>query len=123
MIVYDYIYYHFFELVSKYKKVGARESALLYISVIIYFLTLPFAMVSLISLFKVHKIFFFILGLIYAWGIYFLNKRYFERTKKIKAINQRFRGESTLQRRIGYVMVILLLLSSFVLFFVFLSML
>jgi hypothetical protein len=123
MIVYDYIYYHFFELVSKYRKVSARESALLYIAVIIYFLTLPFIIVPLYSMIKSPKIFLMLLSLGYGGLIHFLNKKYFERTKKIRAINQKFRDESTLQKRIGYAVVILLLLSSFVLFFFFLSML
>ena len=123
MIIYDYIYYHFFGLVSRYRKINARESALLYIAAIIYFLTLPFAIIPLYSIYNFSSIFFMIFALGYAALIYFLNKKYFGSSKRIKRINQRFKNESVLQRKIGYTTVILLLLSSFALFFFFLSLL
>ena len=112
-----------FDLVSKYRKINARESTLLYIAVIIYFLTLPFILVPVYSITKLPKSFFMVLVLGYAGLIYYLNKRYFERKNKLRKINEAFRNESVLQKRIGYSVVVILLLSSFVLFFFFLSIL
>jgi hypothetical protein len=62
-----------------------------------------------------------ILTLGYGFVIYFLNKKYFERKNKLNEIMQKFKNENLLQRRLGYIVVILLLLSAFPLFFSFLS--
>jgi hypothetical protein len=124
-MIYDYIYYHFFDLISKYRKTNARESALLYISIIVYFLTLPLIILPLHFhlMSNLPSIFFILLCLGYAGIIYFFNKRYFEKSKRIRDINKRFISENLLQRRVGYMAVILVLLSSFILFFFFLSIL
>ena len=123
MIIYDYIYYHLHELVSKIRKMNSRESTLLYLTIILFFITSPFIVILISSILKYaeSQLVFMILSLGYGFVIYFLNKKYFERKNKLNEIMQKFKDENLLQRRFGYIIVILLLLSSFPLFFLFLS--
>lgn len=125
MIIYDYIYYHLYELVSKIRKISSRESTLLYLTIILFFITSPFILILISSIFKSaeSQLVFMLLNLGYGFVIYLLNKKYFERKNKLNEIMKKFKNESLLQRRVGYIVVILLLLSSFPLFFFFLSLL
>ena len=50
-IVYGYLYYHLYDLVSRVRKQNARESAILYLSVAICILTIPFLGSVLFKLF------------------------------------------------------------------------
>lgn len=123
MIIYDYIYYHLYGLVSKIRKLNSRESTLLYLTIVLFFITSPFVLILINSILKYaeSQLIFMILTLGYGFVIYFLNKKYFEKKNKLNEIMQQFKNENLLQRRLGYIVVILLLLSSFPLFFLFLS--
>lgn len=123
MMIYDYTYYYIFELVSSLRKRNARESALLYLTLITYLLTAPFIIVSFYSTFKPSQSLTIAVILIYAGVVYSFNKKYFARAQKIRDISRKFKPESTLQKRIGYSVVIFLFLLSFVSFFFFLSIL
>ena len=123
MIVYDYLYFHLFELVSKIRKLNARESTLLYLSAILFFITSPFvfAVLSLVLKYVNAELLYMVLSLGYGILIYFINKKYFERTNKLKDIKQKSEKEGIVQKRIGYCVVVLLFLSSFPLFLFLLS--
>jgi len=123
MNILDYVYYHLFELTTGIRKFTARESALLYLSIIFFFLTSPFVMVLLIFQVIKVRLFFILLGLGYWMLIYFLLKKYFERKDKLNEIRQKFKDQNLFQKRIGYWVVTILFFSSFVLFFFFLSLL
>ena len=45
MIIYDYIYYHLYEPTSKSRKINSRESTLLYLTTILFFITSPFILI------------------------------------------------------------------------------
>jgi hypothetical protein len=121
MIFYDYLYYHIYGLVSKLRRPGARESTILYITVIIFFITWPFISAITFSLFKSQKVIVMVVDLAYCLFIKYLNKKYFEKANKLKEIDRRFKNDGLLKERVGYGIVVLLFLLSFVLFFYFLS--
>ncbi len=119
--IYSYIYYHLFDLVSRIRKLNARESAILYISAIVFFLTMPFIAVCIKLIGNTSRGEFIFLIFVYSFLVFFLNKKYFEKSYKLKEISQKFKNESAIQKRIGYSIVVGLFLLSLVLFFVFLS--
>ena len=102
---------------------NARESAILYVSAIIFFLTMPFIAALIKSFGKMPREAFMILIVVYSLLIFFFNKRYFENAGRIRQMGLKFGGESLIQKRIGYCVVIALALISFILFFFFLSIL
>lgn len=121
--VYGYIYYHLFDLVARFRKPNARESAILYISTIVFFLTLPFFAAAIKFLGSMPRGIFITLIVAYGFLISYLNKRYFEKSYRLKQIGNKFKNESLTQKRVGYGVVIGLFLLSLVLFFIFLSIL
>ena len=86
MIIYDYIYYHLYDLVSKIRKHNSRESTLLYLTIVLFFITSPFVLILINSILKYaeSQLIFMILTLGYGFVIYFLNKKYFEKKNKLK---------------------------------------
>ena len=121
--IYNYIYYHLFELVSQIRKLNARESAILYLSAIIFFLTMPFVAAGFRYIGNVPRTVFLIVILGYSFVIVFLNTKYFQRSHKIKEVSQKFENESLAQKRIGYGVVIALFAFSIVSFVLLLSIL
>jgi hypothetical protein len=121
-VVFGYLYYHLYDLVSRVRKLNARESAILYLSVSICLLTIPLLGSFLVKLLGyVPKSLFitFILG--YASLIVYLNKKYFDNKKRLNAISNMFKNESVFQRRIGHATVVMFFIASITLFFFFLS--
>ncbi len=121
--VYNYLYYHIFDLVSKIRSNNARESTISYLSVSIVFLTIPFIF-GFINRYIINRpslVLFLIVILGYGAIIFFLNKKYFENKKRISSILSRFKNESLFQRRIGYLIAVVFFLLSLVLFFIFLN--
>mgnify|MGYP007016125650 CR=1 FL=1 len=121
-IVYGYLYYHLYDLLSRLRKLNARESAILYLSVAICLLTIPFLGSILFKLVgQIPKFVFF--GFILGYGslIVYMNKKYFENKKRLKAISSRFKNESLFKRRIGRSIVVIFFVTSIALFFFFLS--
>ena len=115
--VYRYLYFHLFSLVSSYRKETARESAILYLSTIVFFITLPF--IGLLISYSIGSGFRplrFVIVIGYAMLIHYFNKRYFERKQRIKLILGEFGNETKLQRRIGHVVAVLALIGSLLLF-------
>ena len=55
MIIYDYIYYHLYEPTSKIRKINSRESTLLHLTTILFFITSPFILIFINSIFKYAK--------------------------------------------------------------------
>lgn len=121
-VVYGYLYYHLYDLVSRVRKLNARESAILYLSVAICLLTIPFlgsVLFKLVGHIPKGLFFAFILG--YGSLVVYMNKKYFENEKRLKAISSLFKNESLFQRRIGHAIVVILFIASIALFFFFLS--
>jgi hypothetical protein len=108
--------------VSGIRRFNARESAIIYLSAIISFLTIPFVGFLLSTVLSRKYNFIFIISLaVYGFLIFYLNKRYFEKEQRLKGIYSKFKNQSILQRRIGYVVVVLTFFISIILFFGFLS--
>ena len=121
-IVYGYLYYHLYDLVSRVRKQNARESAILYLSVGICLPTIPFLGSVLFKLFgHISKGVFFAFILGYGSLVVYVNKKYFENEKRLKTISSLFKNESLFQRRIGHAIVVILFIASIALFFFFLS--
>ncbi|KIC89060.1 hypothetical protein HY58_18940 [Flavihumibacter sp. ZG627] len=121
-VIYGYLYYHLYDLVSKVRKLNARESAILYLSVAICLLTIPFLGSFMFKLFgHVHKFIFFAFILGYGSLVVYMNKKYFDNHKRLKEISSLFKNESNFQRRIGHATVVILFIASIALFFFFLS--
>jgi len=120
--MYSYLYYHLYELVSTIRRFNARESAIIYLSAIVSFLTIPFVgfLLSTVLPSKYNLIFIILLGG-YSFLVFYINKKYFEKESRLKGIYSKFKNQSTLQRKIGYVVVVLTFFLSLVLFFIFLS--
>lgn len=119
---YNYVYYHIYQLTSKWRKYNARESAILYLSVILCLITMPFVFGIISKLFgSIPKGWFFIIGGIHCLLIYWLNKKYFERKNYLKKILDQFKNESDFQRKLGLLISLLLLIMSPVLFFLLLT--
>lgn len=115
---YNYIYYHIYQFISRWKKYNARESAILYLSAILCFITLPIVWGAISEYIgKLPKWLFFLICGIYCLLIYWLNKRYFERNNRIKEIRGQFKNQTGFQNKIGLIIIILLLISAPVLFF------
>ena len=117
--IYNYIYYHLFDLVSRFRKLNARESAILYLSTIVFFLTMPFVAGAIRFIGSMPSGVFMTLVVGYGFLISYLNKRYFENPHRLKQIIQKFKNESLILKRIGYFVVVGLFLSSLILFFSF----
>ena len=122
--MYSYLYFHLYELVSGIRRFNARESAIIYLSVIISFLTIPFVgfLLSKVLSAKYNFIFIIILGS-YSFFVFYINKKYFDKESRLKGIYSKFKTQSILQRKSGYLVVILFFFLSLVLFLVFLSLL
>ena len=121
-ILYEYLYYHLYDLVSKGRKMNARESAILYLSIAVCIMTLPFLGLVLFKLFgQISKGVFFSFILGYGSLVVYLNKKYFENEKRLKTIIGRFKNENMLQKRSGHIIVIILFIGSIISFFFFLS--
>ncbi|HET9056595.1 MAG TPA: hypothetical protein VFN30_07100 [Chitinophagaceae bacterium] len=120
--IYNYLYYHLYSLISVVRRFNARESAILYLSAIIAFLTMPFISSLLSKLLSgSYRLLFILLLGVYCALIVYLNKKYFEKGERIKKIVHQFKNESILQRRVGYGVVVLAFLFSIAAFFIFLS--
>ncbi len=120
--MYSYLYYYLYELVSRIRRFNARESAIIYLSAIISFLTIPFVgfLLSTVLSTKYNFVFILLLG-VYSFLIFYINKRYFEKEGRLKGIYSKFKYQSILQRKIGYVVVVSTFFLSLLLFFIFLS--
>lgn len=117
----NYIYYHLYDLGLLLKNRQARESAILYISLISIIPIIPFIIGIMHRVFGKPNYFFVIITILaFSCFMLYLVRKNFENKKKLEAIRMQFIGETLLQRRIGYVVVITLLFVSFGLFLLFL---
>lgn len=117
-----YLYFHIYILVRSYIRFNARESAILYFSAIVNFITLSFVMVIIWKVFgELHKRVFLAICLAYSCGLYFVIKRHFGNVDEMKKIIRQFEKESKLERTIGTALVILQLAVSPIIFFLTLS--
>jgi hypothetical protein len=120
--IYNYVYYQIYQLISKWKRYNARESAILYLSAILCFITIPVILGAVSKFIGVPpKWLFFLTGGICCLLIYWFNKRYFERNNRIKEIHQQFKNQTGFQNKIGLVIIILLIISAPLLFFLILT--
>jgi len=111
--LFRYIYYHFYVLVSKLKKRNIRESTILYVSCIVFFITFPALVFILYNLFSfIPKWFFLAMGALYTYLIHVLNLRYFERPGVLKTTLKEYRKESKGYKILGCTIVIILLILS-----------
>lgn len=116
-ILYDYLYYHSFLLFSLIRKVNAREGAILYLTILLFVSSLPL-FVFLFHDFLLNSTSFLLFSLGYGVALYYLNKRYFEKTEKVKKIIKRYEDESKVLNFLGFfVVVALYIFAFFVLFF------
>lgn len=102
MIVYKYIFFHLYEFVNHRGWRNPRESAILYISLIITFLTIPFIIALEVKV-AMPKILFLTIFVAYGFVIFWLNKRYIEQKTVLIAILNRFKYETSKGKKMGYI--------------------
>lgn len=115
---YHYLFYYTQYNVIKIRPLNSRESTILYVSAILFFLTMPFIALGTVELLgKDSRVAFYVVILGYACLIYFLNKSYFERKNVFMEVTKKYRGQSSAQILVGRTVAWLSLAASFVLFF------
>lgn len=115
---YHYLFYYTQYNVNKIRPLNSRESAILYVSAILFFLTMPFIAVGTAELVgKDLRVVFYAVILGYAYLIYCLNKNYFERKKVCMQLISKYKGQSNAQILVGRTVAWLSLALSFFLFF------
>lgn len=102
----------------------ADDAALMLLLIALFFYTSPFLFFVIDYVFG--KVEFWIWALsigLYSSLIFLVNKKYFIDGNRVSTIEHKFSGESIRQRRLGFLIVILIELSSFISFFLFLRLL
>jgi len=112
--LYHYVYFHLYDFVLSVRKVNARESAVLYLTVMVFFITLPLFVFIFDQLFYkgMNKVIFMTSGFVYSLLIYYLNKRYFENSRRWKQIISKYSIGDSKKRKIGHIVVIVFFFAS-----------
>lgn len=123
-IILEYFYIHFYYIVSKVVKYQARESAVLYLTAIQFFLILPFAAHAVYRVLgNQYKIAFFAIILVLT-PLRKLNDRYlFSDPKKLHESLLKLQKESRMQKYLGAFVVLFTFVLSPILSFWILSLL
>jgi hypothetical protein len=119
---YHYLFYYITYNSNRIRKYNSRESAILYLSAIVFFYTFPF-IGKAISAFdhKSSSTLFFVIALLYGFLIVYVNKKYFEKQSNYRRIINKFENASQSQILFGRVVAWMVLLSSFIAFILILS--
>ena len=113
-----YLFYYTQYNVNKVRPLNSRESAILYVSAILFFLTMPFIAIGTAEVLgKDSRVAFYVVISAYAYLIYYLNKSYFERKKVYLQVTNKYKRQSSGQILVGRTVAWLSLAASFVLFF------
>lgn len=113
MRVVEYIYFHFYDLISRYKKYNAREAAVNYLTWIIFFLSFPLIGWIVFKLGgKEHFLAFIISFLLYGLFIHYLNLKIIQRKIFLKELLRKYSHQNNFKKIIGYIVVISLLIFS-----------
>ena len=115
LLVLKYLYVHLYKVAAGIRWYNARFVALLYLCVIHLFLVLPF-FIHFVSKLSISKTSFFVLALVFAYLIYWVNEKWIYNPKTFKEALVLFRKESRLQRITGYIISLLVLIISPVIF-------
>jgi len=100
--VLNYIYYHLYDLGGQLKNRQARESAILYISLICTIPIIPFIIGILYRVLgKPHTFFVIITILVFNFFMLYIVRKNFENRKKLEELKEQFIRKTPLQRRIG----------------------
>jgi hypothetical protein len=115
---YHYLFYYTQYNVNKIQPINSRESAILYVSVIVFFLTIPFITAGIAEIIgKGLKGVFYAMILSYGYLIYFLNKSYFEKNKIYVQVANKYKRHTKAQIAVGRTIAWISLAASFALFF------
>jgi hypothetical protein len=115
---YHYLFYFTQYNVNKIRPLNARESAILYVSAIVFFLTMPCIAKGIVEVIgKGQRGIFYAVLLGYGFLIYYLNKSYFEKKKVYIQVAEKYKKQSSAQIAVGRTIAWLSLAASFFLFF------
>lgn len=118
----EYIFVHFYLIALKLNKATPKESAVIYISIMICFVTFPLIFGLIFYFFKRHSFFIFLIpSLLNMYLAYNFTNRYFKNTIS-NDLNRIIEMKTKKDKIIGMIVVSFAFLVSFFLFFVVLNM-
>lgn len=119
---YHYLFYYLHYNASRVRRYQSRETAIIYLSVIVFLYTTPFIAVGIHSMYpKPPAVLFYVVPLAYAFLVFYFNKRHFERKDTFAHIMNRYKRDIKPSVVIGRVIAWAAFLSSFAAFLLILA--
>lgn len=119
---YHYLFYYLNYNTSRIRKYNSREAAIIYLSVIVFFYTMPFVAVGIHSInSQTPKVLFYGVVLAYGFLVFYLNKRYFENKSTYVNIMNRYKRGNKTAVAIGRVVAWVVLITSLAVFLLILN--
>ena len=119
---YHYLFYYLQYNASRIRKYQSRETAIIYLSVIVFFYSTPFIAAGTHSIYSnPPEVLFYGVLLAYAFLIFYGNKRHFERKDIYAHIMNRYKRDSKSFVLLGRVIAWVVFISSFAAFLLILA--